>query len=809
MRIIPAVVSAAITLSLTWALNTKIGKTPPMGKLLSPQQGFWMNAEPIGTGPREALQLPGFKGKAEVWFDDRMVPHIFAENEADAFYVQGYVTARDRLWQMELQTFAAAGRLSEILGPSMINYDRTQRRRGMVYGAEQALKTMMANPETKASLEAYTAGINAYIASLTPATLPVEYKLLDYQPEKWDPIKCALLLKYMAHDLAGACEDLENTNARKIFSMKDFNLMYPDFQDSSDPIIPKGTAFAAASVKAVPPPDSVLALDAAYMKFKTDKPDPDNGSNNWAVSGSKTRSGAPILCSDPHLGLSLPSLWYEVQIHTPDMNVYGASLPGAPGVIIGFNDHIAWGVTNGEEDVKDFYRMQFRNGKQEYLFNGGYRKADLRIEDIKVRGGATIHDTVAYTVWGPVMFDNSYPDKTANQSFLAMHWKALDPSNELYTFYKLNKAHNYDDYLAAIKEYTCPAQNFVFADKEGDIAIWHNGQYPARWKDQGKWVMPGGDSTYAWQGYIPHDELPHIKNPARGFVSSANQHPTDSTYPYRLYAEYDLFRGERINNRLAAMNGITQTDMIALQTDNTNLFAAAALPLLRRHIDSASLNAAQRGYWEQLSRWNCVSSPDSKAATLFNMLWDRLEEKIWQDELSTPDSAVIAKPQSTTTLLMLLRDSAVHFIDNIHTPQKETLTELVHTAFVETEKEAAELDKAGDLALGKARGTDIRHLTRSLPAFSAMNLRTGGGQHIVNATKKTHGPSWRMIVELKKGATEAVGIYPGGQSGNPGSPYYDNAVADWAAGKYYTLRVFSPSQKDDPSIRFRILFSGK
>lgn len=808
MRIIPAVITAAVTLSLTYAFSHKLGQIPPLGKLLSPQTGFWQNAEPIGEFPHEQLVLPGLSGKTEVWYDDRMVPHIFAENEGDAFYVQGYVTARDRLWQMELQTYAAAGRLSEILGPKLVQYDRKQRRLGMVYAAEYTVKEMLADPATKEAVTAYAAGVNAYIATLTPAIYPVEYKILDYKPERWDIIKSALLLKYMAHDLAGFADDLEFTNARRLFSMQDFELMYPDFHEATDPIIPKGTAYPKATLKPTAPPDSVLAAAAAYMKFKTDKPDPDNGSNNWAVAGSKTRSGAPILCNDPHLNLSLPSLWYEVQIHTPGMNVYGASLPGAPGVIIGFNDHIAWGVTNGEEDVKDYYSMQFRNGRTEYLYNGSYRKADLRIEEIKVRGGATIHDTVAYTVFGPVMFDNTFPDKTTGQNFLAMRWKALDPSNELGTFNKLNKARNYDDYLNAINRFTCPAQNFVFADKAGDIAIWHNGQYPLRWKDQGKWIMPGSDSTYAWQGYIPHDELPHIKNPERGFVSSANQRPTDSTYPYALYGEYDLFRGKRINERLTAMSAITTQDMMQLQNDDKNLFAAAAMPMIRKHIDTASLTAQQQPYWQLLSSWDFMATPDSKAASIFNTLWAHLEDTIWQDELHPKDTTILAYPQSITTLDLLLRDTAFHFIDNINTPQKETLSQLVQGVFATTVTQLSELNKAGRLELGKARGTDINHLSRGIPAFSALHLNTGGGQHIVNATKSTHGPSWRMVVQLSD-KTEAYGIYPGGQSGNPGSPFYDNSINDWVAGKYYLLHIFSEEEKDDPVIRYKLVFTGK
>ncbi|TWV93613.1 penicillin acylase family protein [Chitinophaga pinensis] len=805
MRFVPFTVSAVITIALIVCLDRSWGSLPPLGRLLSPQEGFWQNATSISKDYNEELQVPGLKGKVEVWLDDRMVPHIFAENTTDAYYVQGYMHARDRLWQMELQSFAAAGRLSEILGAKMIPYDRQQRRNGMLYGAEQALKAMEADSVAGPAINAYSEGINAYINTLTSATLPLEYKLLNYKPEQWTPLNSALLLKMMAADLAGGANDLVYTNARRIFSKADFDNLYPDFGDSIDPIIPRGTQYPAPTVKATPPVDSILNAAGIALHFKEERPDPDNGSNNWAVAGSKTRAGAPILCNDPHLGLSLPSLWYETQIHTPDMNVYGATLPGAPGVIIGFNDHIAWGVTNAAEDVKDYYLMQFRNGKQQYLFNGAYRDAEMRIEKINVKGAAPYYDTVAYTVWGPVVYDNVFPDTATNHQFLAMRWKALDPSVEIRTFLELNKAHNYDDYLSALKYYACPAQNFAFAAKTGEIALWHNGQFPLRWKDQGKWIMPGSDSSFAWQGYVPQGENPHIYNPARGFVSSANQHPTDSTYPYRYVADFDLFRGKRINEVLAADSQITIQDMMDLQNDNLNPFARAALPLIRKHLPVSLLTADQKNYWQILDKWDLQSGPDSKAATIFNIFWDELQSSVWDDDILA-DKTPLQQPWEKTTLLWLLRDSAMKFIDNVHTPEKETLSQIVLGAFTIAADSAKALDAQKKLEFGRFRGTNIRHLTRSIIPFSAMNLRTGGGRHIVNATKQLHGPSWKMVVQLSA-KTEAYGIYPGGQSGNPGSPYYDNAVQDWVQGKYYLLHVFDLKENDDPAVKFKIHFS--
>lgn len=805
MRFIPFLVSAAITLILISVLNRQWGPTPPLGKFLSPQEGFWQNAEPIGKNFNDELLLSGLKGKVEVWLDDRMVPHVFAEREADAFFAQGYLHARDRLWQMELQTLAALGRLSEILGPRLLEYDRKQRRMGMGYAAEVAAAEMLRDSTTRIAVDAYTAGVNAYISSLSYSELPVEYKLMDYRPEPWSALKTGALLKYMSYDLTGGANDLEYTNARHIFTQADFDNMYPDRNDSIDPVIPKGTAYDKPVVNAILPADSSLKEITAMLDFKEDKPDPDNGSNNWAVAGSKTRSGAPILCNDPHLGLSLPSLWYEIQLHTPGMNVYGASLPGAPGVVIGFNDHIAWGVTNGSEDVKDYYAVKFRNGRSQYLFKGEYRDASQRVEVIRIKGQEPYYDTVAYTVWGPVMYDNTFHDDVPGQPFLALRWKAHDHSNEILTFLKLDKARTYEDYLEALQHYTCPAQNFVFAAKTGDIALWHNGQYPLRWKDQGKYILPGSDSTFAWQGYIPQAENPHIKNPQRGFVSSANQQPTDSTYPYYYFGYYDMFRGKRINERLSAMSQITIQDMMQLQNDNANLFARAARPLLNAHLPQQSISAVRQPYYQLLQEWNLENAPNSKGATLFYLLWEGLKKRIWDDELmNREDSLVMEYPQDNASLLWLIRDSSMHFIDDVHTARKETLTDLVTETFAAVADSAQKLDKQQKLEWGRFRGTDIRHLTRALPSFSQMHLYTGGGTHVVNATKATHGPSWRMIVQLGA-TTEAYGIYPGGQSGNPGSPYYDNSVQDWVHGNYYQLRIFDAQHKDDPAVKFRML----
>jgi penicillin G amidase len=809
MRIAPFIVSAVGTVVLVFALNKKWGAIPPMGKFLSPQHGFWQNAEPADADFDANLKFPGLKGKAEVYFDDRLVPRVFADNDEDLYFVQGYLHAKFRLFQMDLQTMYAAGRLSEIVGnnPAIIKVDKETRRSGMVYGAENALKEFEADPVSKAVCDAYTAGVNAYIESLTEAQLPVEYKLLDYKPEKWNNLKIALFLKQMSRTLAGSVNDLELTNEKSFIPFSEFKILYPEVPDSLVPIIPKGTKFDPPGIVPVKP----ASADSLYFG-KTDtmnvaeiiKQDPDNGSDNWSVAGSKTKSGAPILCNDPHLDLTFPSIWYEMQLSSPGVNVYGATFPGAPNVILGFNDNIAWGVTNAQRDVKDFYEIKFKDGsKKQYWFNNQWLNTQLQIETIKVKGAKDVYDTVAYTMLGPVMFDQSFPDTLAKDKAIVCRWVAHDGSNEGLTFYKLNRAKNYDDYLGAIKIFTCPGQNFVFASKTGDIAIWQQAKFPARWYGQGMMVMPGEDSSYMWQGFIPQAENPHAINPQQGFLVSANQRPVDSAYPYFIPGNYINARAISINHQLQNMQQVTIDDMKKLQNNYFNVTAEDARPLLLKYVRENDLNADAKRYLDIIRNWDLNATPESKGQTIYQLWWDSLAVEVWKDELMKVPQAVIV-PNQQTLLEALLRDSAFKYIDNINTPQKETLYDDVTTAFAKASVQAAKEEKEGTLEWTKHKSPRIYHLLRSLMPFSKP-IAAGGNGDIINATTVAHGPSWRMIIQLST-PTEAYGVYPGGQSGNPGSKYYDNFIDQWVQGKYYQLWFMHNGDRMDKKIKWTMKF---
>lgn len=798
-----------LTIALIYFLNTKHGILPPLGKFLDPVNGFWQNAENINVWNNEQQNMNGLKEEVKVYFDERLVPHVFAKNDEDLYFMQGYITAKYRLWQMEISTHAAAGRLTEIVGEKALENDQLMRRTGMAYGAEEAQKFIDEDTASKILLQAYCNGINAYIKTLAPKDYPIEYKLLDYTPEEWKPIKVGLLLKNMSNMLSIFEWDIENTNFISKYGKEEFAKLYPDFIPDEDPIIPKGTKYQINYGIGCAIDKHSMHEQTANVKSETElfanalqKPDEITGSNNWAVSGSKTKSGKPILCNDPHLRLSLPSIWYEMQLVSPNMNVYGATLPGSPCVIIGFNDSIAWGVTNGGRDVRDWYKMEFKDSTlSEYKMNDEWLKSTRREEVYHIRGKADYKEEVTYTMFGPVVFDKNFGTAPSRKN-LSMRWMAHLPSNEFKTFYNLNKGKNYDDYLHALDYYTCPAQNFVFASRSGDIAIKEQGRFAIRdkYSKQGLTVCDGTTRADGWGDYIPYEDNPMIKNPERGFVSSANQHPTDSTYPYYYpgVGVYENYRNRRINKLLSENDSIDAQYMMEMHSDNYNLNAAEALPVLLSLLDTSNLNKADRNILVKLRAWNFFNNPGEVAPVFYEIWWNELRKILWDEMLDK--NVPMKQPNFYNTVTFLRTDAESQFYDNLSTDAKETRHDVVLQSFLHVKdtlvsKQFAEVSEAykddetytmknlNPQDWGTYKKTKVEHLGR-IDAFSALNVYNGGNAGIVNATNSTNGPSWRMIVDF--GEMKQYVIYPGGQSGNPGSKFYMNGVKEWAKGKYYT-----------------------
>ncbi|WP_035727321.1 penicillin acylase family protein [Eisenibacter elegans] len=820
MKIIRLIISLALTVGLFYGLDNKFGSLPPVGKFFNPFAGFWQNAEPRQPDQQLSWQFPELEEEVEIIIDQRQVPHIFAKNDHDLYFMQGYITAKYRLWQMEFQTHAAAGRLTEILGKGpdevLLRLDQHRRRIGMVYAAERALEEMSKDPEIKAVMEAYTDGVNAYIRQLSAKDYPLEYKLLDYEPEPWTPLKSALLLKYMAYDLSGANDDAEMTQILQ--QMKNGSEviaeLFPNYPTPHDPIIPAGTVWDFKNVKTIKPPKNIVAPPEQQPNpdGKADNQDKqDLGSNNWAISAEKSASGYPILANDPHLTLNLPSIWFEIQLVSDKVNVYGVSLPGSPCVTIGFNRHISWGVTNVDPDVLDWYKIKFKDESlAEYWYEGEWKPTTSRKETLYVRGGEVLVDTVIYTHHGPVVAKPGTKANTMGASTAlpghALRWLAHDPSNELRTFYELNRAQNYKDYREALVHYVCPAQNFIFSDINKDIAITPNGKFPLKWKGQGKFVLDGTDAKHEWQGWIPNEHNPHLRNPARGFVSSANQFPTDTLYPYYLNWEYATYeRGWRINEVLESVQKGTPQTMIALQNDNLGLLARDVLPELLKYLDANKLKGEGQKAYQALQGWDFMYETKHIAPTIFEAWWDLLYEATWSDDFGNKERGLRYPAIDKTAELILLNDSIpVAWFDDINTPEKETLQDLAQQTFDKAIKTLIEKHGAYGEAWtwGKTKTTSILHLTQ-IPAFSVLSLPTAGNKRIVNATGKRSGPSWRMVVAMGK-TNKGFGIYPGGQSGNPGSFYYDNMIEPWLKGELAELTFMRKVNENVPNALSRI-----
>ena len=806
VRILKFSISLIVTISLIILLDKSWSvhgiRIPPLGKFLDPFHGFWQNIEKKNQAGLLSASAAGLRSDVTIVYDSILIPHIFARNDADLYFAQGYVTASHRLWQMEFQTHAAAGRVSEIIGPGkdgfVLNYDRTQRRLGMVYGAEHTLEDVMANPTTKMMVEKYTAGINEYIRTLTYETLPFEYKLLDYRPEPWTPLKCALLLKNMAQTLCLGDKDMEMTNALKLYGRNVVDLLYPDREHVSDPVVDNPGSWTKTPVTldgiASALPDSLIQIE------KNPPADPNVGSNNWAVSGSKTTTGFPMLCGDPHLLLTLPSIWYAVQLNAPGINVMGASLPGAPAIIIGFNDSIAWSVTNAQRDLVDWYSIRYEDNKRNrYFLDGHWINTHNIVEAFAVRNEPVFYDTVVYTSWGPVTYDRNFHAEK-NLTDYAFRWVAHDRSNEFIAFYELNRAKNHAEYMRALDHFSSPAQNFVFACTQGDIAMRVQGKYPVRRKDEGKFVLDGTRSSSGWQKFIPNSQNVMYKNPARGFVSSANQYPVDSTYPYYINAtHYEAYRNRRINQILREKRVVSVEDLMKLQADNMNLKAVESLPVFLQALDTTGFNHIEKSAYRILQKWNYSNDANSEGASYYDAWWNNLMPLVW-DELERPNIA-LTRPTAFRTIELIKNQPDLVFFDMQKTEKKENAVDVIRTAFSSGVRAIAKWKSdhhRNTVPWGDFKDSFITSLLRIEPMN--VHIRHGGGSGIVNAHSRTNGPSWRMVVSLEKAGVKAWATYPGGQSENPGSEHYSDLLQRWVNDAYYPLTFWQAPNKNQEKV---------
>lgn len=663
--------------------------------------GYWGVSAVRGSFPQTTgeIRLDSLSGEVEVKRDAYGVPQIYADTEADLFRAQGYVQAQDRFYEMDVRRHMTAGRLSEMFGKSQVDTDAFLRTLGWRQVAQQEYDKVL-SAETKKNLQAYAEGVNAYLKGRDASDVSVEYAALaltgDYAIEPWTPVDSVAWLKAMAWDLRGNMQDeidrslmtsrLSAAQIKQLYPGYPYNLHQPIVQNGAvdkgtGKFDPKGTASndddGSGTGSALRGAQTQLgALSEALDEIPALLGPNGNGigSNSWVVSGRYTTSGKPLLANDPHLAPMLPSLWYQMGLHcrsvsaTCRYDVSGYTFSGTPGVIIGHNDTVAWGLTNLGADVTDLYLEKVSD--EGYVVDGKVKPFTTREETIKVAGGGDRKITIRSTEHGPLVSDrsselekvgqkapvgNAAPDRGTGYA-VSLQWTALQPGKSMDAIFELNRAKNFKQFRAAAENFEVPSQNLIYADAE-NIGYQAPGKIPLRAKGDGTVPAPGWDSSYKWKGYIPYDELPYELNPDRGYIVTANQAVVDkATYPYLLTSDWGYgSRSQRINDLVESKikdgGKISPDDMRTMQMDNRSEIATLLNPLLLKiDISDPYVREAQK----LLEGWDYTQEPDSAAAAYFNAVWRNVLKLAFGDklpkELRAEGDCISVRPADLTGL---------------------------------------------------------------------------------------------------------------------------------------------------------------
>lgn len=785
-----------ITLVLIIVLNMQMGQTPPPGKFLDPINGIWQNGLIADIPLEEETELAALREEVTIVFNERGVPHIFAQNSHDLYFATGYVMAMHRLWQMEFTTHASMGRLSEIVGEDAIEHDRFLRKLGMAYGAEKMLETVTEDQATLDLLHAFTDGVNAWIENLQPKHYPFEYKLLNYAPEKWQPIKSLSLGMSINRTLSSSNNALPMSYMKEKWGEEAILKLFAGEPKFSEPVISKGRTWNFGLQPPRPPGE--LFSPSLVKDDLVEERDPNTGSNNWAVAGSRTRNGHALFATDPHLSLTLPSIWYEMQLHAPGINTYGVAFPGVPSIVMGFNEQMAWGNTNAGNQVMDIYEIECNEEKTHYYHDGQWLPLSFRTEQYRIRGGTTLTDSIPFTHHGPVMYLPGESPFTSNNSVgHAISWTAHQTGNVIAPLQVINTTESLTGFRDALAELNAPPQNYAAAFRNGDIILQTNGLWPLRWKHQGMYISDGRNPAYNLQEYIPFENLPYEVNPARGFVSSANQQFTDSLYPY----EYGWFfagpaRANLINHTLRKLKDGTPDDMKALQL---NADAFWAEKYLEPMMDSARIHLLQNpdrlseeitgDLWDTLQLWDRVFHAESIAATVFERWRNEAFSLLWEPLMKPLKDHGSKRPSIDVSFRVLFHESPVEVYENLFgfkPSTTEILGKSLQTVIKQLQQEKGPMGEKWQW--WHINGSTINHLLNN-QALNHPRLKVGGNSQAPKAISNQHGPSWRMVAELSD-TIRAWGIYPGGQTGNPASRGYKAFIEDWAKGDYYELKLY-------------------
>ncbi len=796
--------AAVLLVVLGYAGARSVGGVPALGAFLDPVGGVWALARSAQFPERSSARITGLTAPVEVRTDDRGVPHVFAATEEDAWRAQGYLVARDRLFQMELQRRATAGTLAEFFGEHALEADRTARRRGLAWMADRNFARADSGSLAARAARAYADGVNAWLDAMPRSALPLEFRLLGQRPSRWEPRHTFYLFAQMALTLAYEDETLSRLRVRALVGRAAADALFPLNSPIQEPIQPNGQRAPRYDFAVLPPPglpDTVAEIAAREREsiefalgLQPRHPDQTDaiGSNNWAVAPRRTSAGYALLAGDPHLELSLPSIWYEIHLRVEDgPDVAGVTFAGSPGVIIGFNRNVAWSFTNTGADVRDYYVETVDDAARpsRYRVDGEWKPLEQRIEMFRGTRGETLRtDTLYATHRGPIVREGS--------RWLSVRWTPFEANLAGEEFLVLDRAGSVADWLDGWKDFVAPAQNGVAADRGGSIAIRSTAKYPVRPGDgRGDELQDGSRGANDWTGYLPLQSYPFALDPAQGFLASANQQPVDPRMNGRYFGSnwYSPWRAMRINEILRADSGLTPESMRQYQTDpgspRADAFVPAFLAAAQRLDAAGRADTSLRRAAALLAEWDRRYTRNNRRAALFDRAMAALSRKVW-DELIPPaertdGSARAVEYPEEMVLLGLLADSSSAWWDDLRTPgvehRDEILAASLRSGLATAEKELGPPEGDGWL-WERAHHANVFHLLR-LPALSALELPVQGGPSTLSPSpgRGTHGASWRMVVELGP-EVRGWGTYPGGQSGNPASPYYLNRLPSWLEG---------------------------
>ncbi len=829
-RVVNAVAAVVVSAALLGVLGFGFGTIPALGPALDPARGAWTSASGGQPVSSQELRVPGLAAPVTVSFTKQGLASISARSDHDLFLALGYVEAKFRLSEMDLERRLGEGRLAQLGGPSDLASDELELRLGLLRTAqaEWAQTTGLA----RMALLAYAQGVNDDIAQVrADGDWPAVFTLTGAYPAPWTPVDSLVIQGVLTQELDYTTGALDYAVLERTLgaarTMDWFPILAKNAQTPYDtgpyvkapltPIAPDAASSAPAGSAVLTARQgtpgvatarsgesaSVAAAAANLLAQLSQLPAgqlhtyPD--SNAWAANGPAVAGGGALLGGDPHLPQTLPSVWYEVALSAPGYQVAGVSVPGLPGVLLGHNAHIAWSLTDTQNSATFYYAERVRGDS--YYWRGAWRPMTVVHYTIPVRGGATVHLTVDITVHGPIM--------TQVGQTMAVDWMGNVPSGDLAALLAINQASSFAQFRAALAGWRAPTQNFVYADTAGNIGAISAGYYPQVAPGCQPWLPMPGTGACDITGVIAFDAVPQVYDPPWHLIVTANQRPVTGAYPYYIGTTADFYdpgyRAAHAYSELRASEPLSMASIAALQNDLTDSLAQRVLPSLLAALRSASLTATQRSAAALLGSWNDVMDANSAAASLWWTFWGDYLSGVFE-----PWWKAARVPVGKDPLDLAVGPGLASLDEDL---EAWTLGDPGNAAFAGPSGHGPATAPAAMVA---AFSRAVSHLSaqlggapsswtwgrlhsRSFPSVTgAAGLgygpRPAGGDPFTEdaadgGLDASTGPSWRMVVSLTSGAVSAEGVYPGGQSENPASPWYDNLVPLWWDGQYLPVPV--------------------